>query len=68
MTVYFVEPIGARFADKDLPTLTKLLNSRASEGFMFHSVFHVTQPGCLGIGTPTTTYLAIYKKETDGPI
>jgi hypothetical protein len=61
--VYFVESIGAQFKDKDLPRLAGLLNSRADEGFIFHSVFHVSQPGCLGIGSPTTTYLAIYKKE-----
>lgn len=64
MTVYHVEPIGARFKDSDITYLTERLNSRAKEGFMFHSVFHVTQPGCLGIGSPTNTYLAIYKRET----
>lgn len=65
MTVYHVETIGSRFKDSDLPKLTEVFNSRAKEGFMFHSVFHITQPGgCFGLGTPTSTYLAIYKKET----
>ena len=66
MTLYHIEPIGSQFKDSDLPRLAERFNGRASEGFMFHSVFHVTQPsGCLGIGTPTSTYLAIYQKEMD---
>jgi hypothetical protein len=28
-----------------------------------HSVFQVSQPGCLGIGQGTVTYLAVYVKE-----
>jgi hypothetical protein len=66
MTVYHVESIGSRFKDSDLPALAERFNSRANEGFIFHSVFHVTQPGgCFGLGTAVGTYLAIYKKEID---
>lgn len=59
---YMIEPIGAQFSDKDLPALAKRFTSRASEGYRLHSVFQVSQPGCLGIGQPTTTYLAVYEK------
>lgn len=60
---YLVEPIGAQFSNKDLQSLATRFNQHAAEGYRFHSVFQVTQPGCLGIGTPTITYLAIYVKE-----
>ncbi len=59
---YFVEPIGALFANADLPTLAKKFDQRSHEGYRLHSVFQVSQPGCLGIGAPSTTYLAIYEK------
>lgn len=58
---YIVEPIGAQFASKDLPKLADRFGARAREGYRLHSVFQVSQPGCLGIGQPTTTYLAIYE-------
>ena len=60
---YKVESIGSEFSNKAIASLEKLLESRASEGYKFHSVFQVTQPGCLGIGQGTTTYLAVYVKE-----
>ncbi|MCA9857622.1 MAG: hypothetical protein KC458_10125 [Dehalococcoidia bacterium] len=60
---YLVEAIGAQFSNRDLPKLASQFNARASEGYRFHTVFHVTQPGCLGIGTGTTTYLAVYVKD-----
>jgi len=60
---YKVESIGAEFSDKAIKNLEKLLDSRASDGFKFHSVFQVSQPGCLGFGQGTTTYLAVYVKE-----
>lgn len=60
---YKVEPIGAEFSNKAITNFEKLLESRASEGYKFHSVFQVSQPGCLGIGKGTTTYLAVYVKE-----
>ena len=60
---YKVESIGAEFSDKAIKTLEKRLDSQASAGYKFHSVFQVSQPGCLGIGQGTTTYLAVYTKE-----
>ncbi len=60
---YKVEPIGAEFSNKAIASLEKLLEARATEGYKFHSVFQVSQPGCLGIGQGTTTYLAVYIKE-----
>jgi hypothetical protein len=60
---YKVESIGAEFSNKAISSLEKRLESRASEGYKFHSVFQVSQPGCLGIGQGTTTYLAVYVKE-----
>jgi hypothetical protein len=59
---YMIEPIGAKFSDKDATTLARRFTSRAAEGYRFHSVFQVVQPGCLGIGTKATTYLAVYVK------
>jgi hypothetical protein len=60
---YKIESIGALFSDDAVSSLEKRFESRASEGYKFHSVFQVQQPGgCLG-GKPTTTYLAIYVKE-----
>ncbi|SEO65597.1 hypothetical protein [Aquisalimonas asiatica] len=60
---YKVESIGAEFSNKAISELEKRLESRASEGYKFHSVFQVSQPGCLGVGKGTTTYLAVYVKE-----
>ncbi|HFB64310.1 MAG TPA: hypothetical protein ENJ60_02110 [Aeromonadales bacterium] len=60
---YKVETIGAAFTDKGIKALEQRLTSKAEEGFKFHSVFQVEQPGCLGIGQGTTTYLAVYVKE-----
>ena len=60
---YKVESIGAEFSDKAIKVLEKRLDSKASEGYKFHSVFQVSQPGCLGLGQGTTTYLAVYTKE-----
>ena len=57
---YIVEPIGAQFATKDLPRLAEVFNSRAAEGYELHTIFQVSQPGCLGIGAPSVTNLAVY--------
>ena len=63
---YRIEPIGAQFSDQDLKTLENRFNKQAAEGYHFHSVFQVTQPGgCLNSGQTTTTYLAIYQKENE---
>lgn len=66
---YIIEPIGAQFSNKDLPNLAKRFTQRANEGYRLHSVFQVSQPGCLGIGQPSITYLAVYEQiqETHFP-
>lgn len=64
MQQYWIEPIGSEFSNKAVESLGQLFTSRASEGWKLHSVFQVTQPGCLGIGQGTTTYLAVYVRET----
>jgi hypothetical protein len=60
---YMIEPIGAQFSQKALGALAERFTSRANQGYKLHSVFQVTQPGCLGIGQPTVTYLAVYVKD-----
>lgn len=60
---YKIESIGAEFSNKAISSLEKQFESRASEGYKFHSVFQVSQPGCIGVGQGTTTYLAVYVKE-----
>jgi hypothetical protein len=60
---YKIEPIGAQFSDKSLPVLASRFTSNAAQGYKLHSVFQVSQPGCLGIGAPSATYLAVYVKE-----
>jgi len=58
-----IEPIGAQFSNKDVAKLSGVFTQRASEGYRLHSVFQVSQPGCLGLGQPTITYLAIYESK-----
>lgn len=60
---YKIETIGAEFSNKAVTSLEQRFTAYASEGYKFHSVFQVSQPGCLGIGQGTTTYLAVYVKE-----
>ena len=60
---YLIEPIGTMFSNKSITDLADRFTFREKEGFRFHSVFQVSQPGCLGIGQGTTTYLAVYVKE-----
>lgn len=60
---YLVEPIGAQFPNNALPTLAKHFSERAAHGYKLQFVFQVAQPGCLGLGQPTITYLAVYVKE-----
>jgi hypothetical protein len=59
---YFIEQIGAQFSAKDLPKLAELFSQRMDEGYRLHSVFQVSQPGCMGMGQPTTTNLAVYQR------
>ena len=60
---YKIEPIGAEFSSKAITQLENRFTNQAETGYKLHSVFQVQQPGCLGIGKPTITYLAIYVKE-----
>ena len=60
---YLVEPIGAEFSDKDLVRLAKQFDERAREGYRLLFVFQVQQPGCLGIGSKSVTYVAVYGTE-----
>ena len=59
---YIVEPIGAQFSSKDLPKLAERFSERGNEGYRLHLVFQVVQTGCLGIGQPKITYLAVYER------
>ncbi len=60
---YMIEPIGSEFSNKAVTSLAQRFTAHANEGYKLHSVFQVSQPGCLGIGQGTTTYLAVYVKE-----
>jgi hypothetical protein len=60
---YKIEPIGAEFSNKTLIQLGRHFTSQAQSGYRLHSVFQAQQPGCLGIGSPTITYFAIYVRE-----
>ena len=62
---YMVESIGALFSDKELPKLAKHFNKHANEGYRLHTVFQVTQPGCLLFGSPKITNLAVYVREEE---
>ncbi|WP_439636539.1 hypothetical protein [Oceanicaulis sp.] len=59
---YYVEPIGASFDKKARDLLTATLNDRAQQGYELHTVFQVSEPGCLGTA-PSSTYLAVYRKQ-----
>lgn len=60
---YKIEQIGTEFSDKAVNGLETRFNKYAEQGYKFHSVFQVQKPGCLGIGAPSVTYLAVYVKE-----
>lgn len=60
---YKIEQIGVEFSNKAIVNLESRLNKYAEQGYKFHSVFQVQKPGCLGLGSPTITYLAVYVKE-----
>ncbi|PHS16819.1 MAG: hypothetical protein COA86_11170 [Kangiella sp.] len=60
---YKIEPIGSEFSNKAIEKLENHFSTRSSNGYNFHSVFQVQQPGCLGMGKGTITYLAVYVKE-----
>jgi hypothetical protein len=60
---YRIEAIGAEFSDKAADQLADHLTAQAQAGWKLHSVFQAQQPGCLGIGSPTITYFAIYVRD-----
>ena len=60
---YKIEQIGSEFTNKGITLLESRFNKYAEHGYRFHSVFQVQKPGCLGLGSPTITYLAVYIKE-----
>ena len=60
---YKIEPIGAEFSNRAVTQLGANFTAQANEGWKLHSVFQAQRPGCLGIGSPTITYFAIYIKE-----
>ena len=60
---YKIEPIGAEFSKKAIDKLGDHFTEQANSGYRLHSVFQAQQPGCLGIGSPSITYFAIYIKE-----
>lgn len=60
---YKIEAIGAEFSNKAVSSLEQRFSSHSANGYKFHSVFQIQQPGCLGFGRPTITYLAVYVKE-----
>jgi len=60
---YKIEPIGAEFSNKAIAQLGNNFTAQSNAGYRLHSVFQAQQPGCLGIGRPSITYLAIYVKE-----
>lgn len=62
---YRVEPIGAEFSKKAVEILGQRFSTNAKYGWVLHSVFQAQQPGCLGVGSPTITYFAIYVKQSN---
>jgi hypothetical protein len=60
---YLIEPIGAEFSNKAVNALADRFTAKAAEGYKLHSVFHVSQPGCLGTKSASVTYLAVYVKD-----
>jgi hypothetical protein len=63
MKEYLVEPIGAQFSNNAISALGQRFSARAGEGYEIQFVFQITQPGCLGIGTGSITYVAVYARE-----
>jgi hypothetical protein len=59
---YVVEVIGKEFNNKAVKALEANLNAKHGQGYRFHSVFEVSQPGCAGIGQPSITYIAVFEK------
>jgi len=60
---YKIDQIGTEFSNKGIQNLVTRLNQNGEQGWKFHSVFQIQKPGCLGFGSPSITYLAVYVKE-----
>tara|TARA_B100000427_G_scaffold325260_1_gene331794 strand:+ start:508 stop:699 length:192 start_codon:yes stop_codon:yes gene_type:complete len=60
---YKIEEIGAEFNNQAITDLEKRFTDQASQGYKFHSVFQVSKTGCMGMGKPEITYLAVYVSE-----
>jgi hypothetical protein len=60
---YKIVQLGTEYSKSGIKELESFLNTKADEGYKFHSVFQVQKPGCMGIGSPTVIYLAIFIKE-----
>jgi len=59
---YHVEAIGKSFTNKNIEALAANLSAKHDQGYRFHSVFEVSQPGCLNLGAPSITYIAVFEK------
>lgn len=60
---YKITQIGAQFSNQGISNLEKVLNKHSEQGYQFHSVIQIRKTGCLGIGTPSITYIAVFCKE-----
>ena len=60
---YKIEQIGKEFSNKGIQNLESRLNQNREQGWKFHSVMEVQKPGCLGLGSPSITYIAIFEKQ-----
>lgn len=67
MSRYKLQNIGKVFNDKALRALEGTLNNAGESGYHFHSVIEVTQPGCMGFGAPTITYVAVFERDEHPP-
>lgn len=61
---YKIESIGAAFTDKAIQSLSERLSKQSDQGWELYSVFSVEKKGCAG-SSEGTTYLAIYRKESE---
>ena len=60
---YKIEQIGEEFSNKAITGLESRFNKYSEQGYEFHFVFQVQKPECLGIGSPSITYLDFYIKK-----
>lgn len=62
MNQYRLQTIGKEFNAKAIQALEATLNTAGQQGYRYHSVIEVSQPGCAGIGSPTITYIAVFER------